>query len=746
MKRTLIWLVPLVALGLCILLRIYDPGPIEGVRLRVFDELQRIFPATWEDRGVRVVDIDERSLGIVGQWPWPRTTVAALLDRLTEGGAAAVAFDVVFGEPDRTSPSQVLQIWGNLPEISRAAGALPDHDAVFAQSLARSRGVLGVPLMRAETAGARTPIIRAGFATAGDAQTSDPRSMLLHFRTAIANLVGLEASAAGQGSFTVEFERDGVVRRVPLVTALERPNAPAILVPTLAVEALRVALEGRGYIIRASGASGQTAFGAQSGINMLRITPGADTEFDPLDIPTDRLGRMWLHDAGPVPQRTIPAWRILAREVPPEEIEGHVFFVGTSAEGLRDLRATPLNAAGAGVDIHARIAEQILSRDFLEQPDWMLAAELGWLLVFGVAIILLLPRIGPMVAAVVVVIGVVSPFAFSAGAMLKVGWLVDPVYPAASVLLIYLLQSLLIFSAREAERRYVRSAFSRYLSPTVVETLVRHPERLQLGGEMRELSILFCDIRGFTTRSEKMQAQELTQFLNRFLTLMTDCILAEGGTIDKYMGDAIMAFWNAPLDEADHPDRIARTALAMVRRLGELNRDTAAEAVSAGREHEPLVIGIGINLGMACVGNMGSRQRMDYSIIGDAVNTASRLEGLSKNYGVPIIVGEDLAARLANFVLVPLDVAQVRGRERPVRIFTLLGADAAGPASATLARAHAAVLAALEDGNADAATASLAEAQAVGDARFAATHALYAERIRALALGEARKDIAVAGH
>jgi adenylate cyclase len=292
----------------------------------------------------------------------------------------------------------------------------------------------------------------------------------------------------------------------------------------------------------------------------------------------------------------------------------------------------------------------------------------------------------------------------------------------------------------------VRSAFSRYLSPTVVETLVRHPERLQLGGEMRELSILFCDIRGFTTRSEKMQAQELTQFLNRFLTLMTDCILAEGGTIDKYMGDAIMAFWNAPLDEADHPDRIARTALAMVRRLGELNRDTAAEAVSAGREHEPLVIGIGINLGMACVGNMGSRQRMDYSIIGDAVNTASRLEGLSKNYGVPIIVGEDLAARLANFVLVPLDVAQVRGRERPVRIFTLLGADAAGPASATLARAHAAVLAALEDGNADAATASLAEAQAVGDARFAATHALYAERIRALALGEARKDIAVAGH
>jgi adenylate cyclase len=749
MKRFLIWLVPLIALGFCILLRISDPGPIEGVRLRVYDELQRIFPARWEDTDprVRVVDIDERSLAAIGQWPWPRTTVAALVDRLTEGGALAVAFDAVFSEPDRTSPSQVLQVWGNLPEISRAAGALPDHDAVLAQSLARARGVLGVPLMHAETPGARVPIIRAGFAIAGD----DPRALFPSFHTAVANLPGLEASAAGQGSFTVEFERDGVVRRIPLVMALERPNAPAVLVPALAVEALRVAMNGRGYVIRASGASGQTAFG-ERGMNALRITPPAagpgEQQLDPFDIPTDRYGRIWLHDVGPVPQRAIPAWRILAGEVPPEEIEGRIFFIGTSAEGLRDLRATPLNAAGAGVDIHARIAEQIISGDYLEEPDWMAAAELGWLLVFGLAIILLLPRTGPIVAAIVAVVGVASPFAFSAGAMVKLGWLVDPVYPAATVLLIYLLQSLLIFSAREAERRYVRGAFSRYLSPAVVETLAQHPELLKLGGEMRELSIMFCDIRGFTTRSEKMQAQELTQFLNRFLTPMTECILAEGGTIDKYMGDAIMAFWNAPLDEPDHPARIARAALAMSARLAELNRAWAAEAAAAGQEYETLAIGIGINLGMACVGNMGSDQRFDYSIIGDAVNTASRLEGLSKNYGVPIIVGEDLAARLAGFALVPLDIAKVRGKERLVRIFTLLGsASAVGdPAIAALVRAHSAILAALEDGDSDAAAQALADARAVGDPRFTVTHALYEDRIRALDLGEIRHGVAALGH
>jgi adenylate cyclase len=329
-----------------------------------------------------------------------------------------------------------------------------------------------------------------------------------------------------------------------------------------------------------------------------------------------------------------------------------------------------------------------------------------------------------VIAAIVALLGIVSPFAFSAGAMVKLGWLVDPVYPALSVLLIYLLQSLLIFSAREAERRYVRSAFSRYLSPTVVETLARHPERLKLGGEMRELSILFCDIRGFTARSEKMQAQQLTQFLNCFLTPMTECILAEGGTIDRYMGDAIMAFCNAPLDEPERAECVARAALALVDRLAALNRDWAAEAAAAGRSYEPLAIGIGINLGMACVGNMGSEQR--YSIIGDAVNTASRLEGLSKEYGVPIIVGEDLAARLSGFVLVPLDVATVRGRDQSMRIFTLLCDRnvATDPVVATLARVHGAVLAALADGEVGTAAAALVEAPAVGDARFAATHAL----------------------
>jgi adenylate cyclase len=740
MKRPGVWLIPFVALALCLAVRWSEPAALVLLQCEVFDRLQRMFPAIWEDAAVRVVDIDDESLARIGQWPWPRTTVAALVDRLTDGGAAAIAFDVVFAEPDRTSPTQILQIWGSSnPDLTRAAEALPDHDAVLARALARAPAVLGFPMTYDVTAGARAPIIRPGFATAGDAQSVDPRPFLTVYGSAVANLATLESSAAGQGDFTVDFDHDGVIRRVPLVVGLARPNAPAQYVPLLPAEALRVAQRASTYVIRSSGASGQTAFGQQSGINAIRIGDFV--------VPTDSFGQMWLRDTGPVPQRTIPAWRLLAGNVPQDEIDGRIFFVGTSAPGLRDQRATPLDATAAGVDVHARIVEQILTGDFLQRPDWMRGFELAWLLFFSLAIILLMPRTGPIVAAVIAALGVLVPFGLSVGLLLKRGWLVDPVYPAASVLLIYILQSMLIFAARERDRRFVRSAFSRYMSPTQVEMIARNPDLLKLGGEMRELSILFCDIRGFTSRSEKMQAQELTHFLNRFLTPMTECILAEGGTIDKYMGDAIMAFWNAPLDEPDHPARIARAALAMVDRLAALNQDWAAEAAAAGHAHEPLAIGIGINLGMACVGNMGSDQRFDYSIIGDAVNTASRLEGLSKNYGVPIVVGEALAARLADFALVPLDLAKVRGKEQPVRIFTLLDGKPAGdPAIVRLAAAHTAVLAALEDGNADAAHAALAEARAVGDTRFAATHALYAERIRGLTLGEVRQGVAVAGH
>ncbi|MBL8839553.1 MAG: adenylate/guanylate cyclase domain-containing protein, partial [Alphaproteobacteria bacterium] len=665
MKRSLVWVVPLLLLVICVWARSYDPPIVQDMRMWVFDELQRQFPARWEDTDVRIVDIDDDSLARMGQWPWPRTVVADMVNRLVEGGAAAVAFDVVFAEPDRTSPAIVLPLWGNNPELNRMIERLPDHDSILAGVFARGRVVVGFSLLPELTPNARPPIIRAGFATLGDATSVDPRPYLMRFNGVASNLVAFDVAAAGQGNFTTGFERDGVVRRVPLVSVLRRPDGPGMLVPSLAVEALRVAQGVPGYLITSVGGGGEIGFGEHTGVVSVRLGD--------VIVPTDSMARVWLRDTGPVPQRFVPAWRILAGEVPPEEIDGRIFFVGTSAPGLRDLRATPLDPTAAGVTIHARITEQMLRGDYLTRPDWMTGGEIIWLAAFGLMIIVVLPLGGPFIAAAIALVGAGSPFAFAGWYMTSYGNLVDPVFPAAVVLLIYLTQSLIIFSQREAERRQVRSAFSRYLSPTVVETLAQHPERLQLGGEMRELTIMFSDIRGFTSRSERMQAQELTQFLNRFLTPMTDCILARGGTIDKYMGDAVMAFWNAPLDEPQHPVDAARAGLEMIATLGRLNEQWAAEAAAANQPFEPVAIGVGLNLGMACVGNMGSQQRFDYSIIGDAVNLASRLEGLSKTYGVPIIVGEDLARRIEGFALVPLDRAKVRGKQQRVRIYTLLG-------------------------------------------------------------------------
>jgi len=739
MKRRLVWLIPLLLLMSLVWLRSYNPPLVEGVRLRVFDEVQRLFPAQWEDTDVRIIDIDDDSLARIGQWPWPRTIVADMVNRLVDAGAAAVAFDVVFAEPDRTSPAMVIPLWGNNAEFNRMAERLPDHDSVLAGTFARGRVVVGFPLSDVPTPNARAPIIRAGFATLGDATSVDPRPYLMPFVGVTPNIAAFDVAAAGQGNFTTGFERDGIVRRVPLISVFNRPGAPSMLVPSLAIEALRVAQEVPGYLITSVGGGGEIGFGQHTGVVSVRVGQ--------VTVPTDSMARIWLRDTGPVPQRFVPAWRILAGEVPPEEIEGRIFFIGTSAPGLLDLRATPLDPTAAGVNIHARIAEQMLRGDYLTRPDWMDGAEIIWLLAFGLMIIVALPLFGPFVAAAIALVGAVSPFAFSGWAVVRLTWLVDPVFPAFTVVAIYLVQSLIIFSAREAERRQVRSAFSRYLSPTVVETLARHPERLQLGGEMRELTIMFSDIRGFTSRSEKMQAQELTQFLNRFLTPMTECILARGGTIDKYMGDAVMAFWNAPLDEPTHPVDAARAALDMIAKLAQLNQQWAAEAAAAGTPFDPLAIGIGLNCGMACVGNMGSQQRFDYSIIGDAVNLASRLEGLSKTYGVPIIVGEDHARRLDGFALMPLDLAKVRGKEKRVRIFALLGDEAMAkdPVLAELRATHDRIIDAIEHGNAVDAGAALAKAREVAAGRFAVLYALYDERIRRLTLGE-KEEAAAADH
>ena len=498
MKRLWFTLLPIAILGAAFGIRVADPGPVQTLRLAVFDQYQRLAPRAYEDAPVRVVSVDDDSLARLGQWPWPRTLLADLVRRLGELGAAAIAFDMVFAEPDRTSPAQILPLWGEAahdPAVRALAQRVADHDAVFAAAIAEVPTVLGYPLV--PDGGTQVPPAKWGIATTGD----DPFQFLKAFGGALANLPALEAAAAGLGVFNVDLDPNGPVRRVPLLFSLSK-DGKRVIQPSLVAEALRVAQGASTYIVKSSGASGEKSFGEPTGVNHVKI---GDVE-----IPTDPLAQVWLYDTGPVPGRTVSAWRVLEKDFDAALIDGRIIFVGAGAAGLLDLRATPLDPAAPGVTVNAQILEQILLGRHLERPDWTDGAEWAFLVLFGAGVIYILPRRGATWGAIVAILAVGAAFATSWGAFVRFGLLFDPLYPSAAVLMLYLVQSLLVYLRTEGERQQVRAAFSSYLSPAVVERVARDPTLLRLGGENRDMTVLFCDVRNFTRMSERLDATAVT--------------------------------------------------------------------------------------------------------------------------------------------------------------------------------------------------------------------------------------------
>lgn len=647
MKKFLISLFPAVLLTALALGFMRIPEPLEAFRLKYFDLLMQWKPRDYSPLPVKIADIDDETLSRYGQWPWPRTLVAKLLDRLREEKASVAAFDILFPEPDRTSPSSLIALWsqqGTSPELEKALLGLPDPDTVLAESMKQMKTVTAFSL--SDTAGGGNPAAKSGFSFAG----SDPTLFLPDFPGAVTTLSELEKQAAGNGIITYFAEYDGAVRSVPLVFQLR-----GSLYPSLLLEAFRLYQGARSYVIKTSDAGVKTQFGAEPGIEQVRA--GKNT------IPTDRLGRMRLYDSGFAPDRFVPVWKILEGSLTPGSLEGAIVFIGTSAAGLKDIRITPLNPAAAGVEVHAQLAEQILSQVYLIRPDWAEGAEFCFFLFTGLFLIFFLPRLGALWAAMLTGTSIIGFYGFSFYAFKTHLWLVDPVLPSLAALVIYIAASLIHYLRTDAEKRQIRGAFSRYLAPAVVEELARHPEKLKLGGEMKNMSVLFADIRGFTSLAEKMKPEELTRFLNQFLTPMTEIILRYGGTIDKYMGDGIMAFWNAPVEDPAHAARSCRAALEMQAALKNRQSDSV-----------PIQMGIGINTGVCCVGNLGSDQRFDYSVIGDSVNLASRLEGLSKTVGAGILIGPETRDALgSDFFSLEAGLIQVKGKEKPVRVYALAG-------------------------------------------------------------------------
>ncbi len=633
-------------------LRITDPFPLEELRVRTFDAYQIIQPRATTQRPVVIIDIDEKSLARFGQWPWPRTRVADLVKRLTELGAAAIAFDIVFAEPDRLSPSAVADVYRDLDEESRAKlRALPSNDQVLADVIRQGPVILGESGLPKFVAQPELNLPLTGLATLGD----DPRPYLLKFPGLLRNIKVLEEAAPGRGLFTIRTERDGIVRRVPMIM-----EAQGDLMPSLTFEMLRIVTKSDTILVKTD----------EAGVKSVSV-PG-------FEVPTDRNGQLWVHFARHDAARYVSAADVLEGTVGPDLISRKLILIGTSAVGLLDVKTTPIDPVMPGVEVHAQVLESALTRSVLSQPNYAIGAELLAAVLFGAAIIWLAPVLSPMVllafGAVIVSMMVATSWYFYTQHRL----LIDFTFPLLASTSIYLVLVFSSYFREQAQRRRIRSAFGQYLSPALVEQLAQSPEKLVLGGEERDMTIMFSDVRGFTTISEsfKSDPQGLTSLMNRFLTPLTNAILDRKGTIDKYMGDAIMAFWNAPLNDKEHQINACEAALDMIDRIQALNVEREHEAKEAGKLFIPMNVGIGVNTGVCVVGNMGSNLRFDYSVLGDSVNLASRLEGQSKSYGLPIIVGSKTAlAAKDRFAILEIDFITVKGKNEPEVIYAIAGRE-----------------------------------------------------------------------
>ncbi|MDK9722952.1 MAG: adenylate/guanylate cyclase domain-containing protein [Rhodospirillales bacterium] len=689
-----------------------DPAPLEFIRLKTFDYFQATKPREVpQQKVVAIVDLDDESLAAIGQWPWPRTTVANLVERIIGYGGVVVGFDIVFAEPDRMSPSKVAQSMAGLdPAIKSRLLSMKSNDQVLAEAIARTgRVILG-----------QSAVDTQEYSEPGERpQTSvaelfgDPRIHLQTYPGMVRNLLMFDQVAAGRGVFNVLSEMDGITRRVPAVE-----NIGGELVPALAIEMIRVATGEVSLILRSK----------KDGTGVQDIV----LQKQKVAIPTDGEGRIWVNFSKMDKDKYVPARQVLDGTVDPSRLAGKLVLIGTSAVGLLDIKTTPIEARLPGVEVHANIIENILFTQFLSRPADALGQEILYTLGMGLLLIFFLPIIGARwtMGFFLLAAGVIAGFSWYR--FVTINELYDPANPILILLVIYIELTYANFASEEKKRRQVRDAFSRYLSPAQVERLAADPGKLTLGGEMKDMTLLFCDVRGFTTISEQFDAQGLTRLINRFLTPMTDVILARQGTIDKYMGDCIMAFWNAPEDDRQHAAHACESALVMKERLVTVNQELEAESVVEKRKHIPINVGIGLNSGPVCVGNMGSDQRFDYSVLGDNVNLASRLEGQSKTYGVTCVIGENTRTEAPDYACLELDLIKVKGKYEAVRIFTLVGRPdmRKDPRFTALETEHKALLAAYRAQNWDEARTHLAKCRELGEwLNLGHLYDLYEERI-----------------
>ena len=625
MKRGFIFLaIALVASAIAFSLYRGQFAFVEQVDLRLKDARFRLRGPVKPGPQVAVVAIDNRSVKEIGRWPWSREVTARLIKNLSDYGAKTVALDMVFSEPQGEPQDRAL---------AQAVAASPNLVMGY---FFRNDPQQSDPLAVAQTAAAKVKFLRLEEGVA-----SVP---LTQFSNLDANIAAVGAGARDFGFFNQIPDDDGLFRKAPLLLLYDGD-----IYASLALKALS-RFQGREIMVDV----------ASFGVRSVALGPQA--------LPVNEQGRLSLNYYGPTGTfTTISAADVLKGRLPKDALKDKLIFVGATEIGIYDMRAMPFDAALPGVEIHATVAANALDHRFLLRDSRTLGLELACMFLLPILLALLLnttPR---------TVVGL-GYFTLSVGGYFLANYLffsfsnldLSMVFPVVSVVLTYAGAEAYRNLVIEKRGRYLKKAFSSYVSAELVEEIVKNPDRLKLGGEKREVSILFSDIRGFTTLSESLSPEELVRLLNEYLAPMTRIVMEERGTLDKFIGDAVMAIYNAPLTVAGHAGHACRSALKMLERLGELNEEFSKRGVPR------LEIGIGINTGEAVVGNMGADMRFDYTAIGDNVNLSSRLEGLNKYYGTHVLVSESTRSQADGFLFREVDLVRVKGKNEPVAVYELL--------------------------------------------------------------------------
>ncbi|MBZ9610503.1 CHASE2 domain-containing protein [Rheinheimera maricola] len=655
--------IPLLLLLMMLLMQFIAPPALELNLQRLegllYDaKVQFLPPWPRNVSNIQIVDIDEASLHEIGRMPWDRNLFARLTTKLNEAGALLVVFDVLFSEPQTNAALAAVQSWPQHATLTAAQrqnllehATRQDADLHFASAFQSTEVVLANLLHRHGT-------LRSGELSVGGVRQQRPTGTTPFepFSGFAAPIAPLTAAARGQGFMNADEDADGFIRRVSLLHQLDQQ-----LYPSLALEAFRIyslveQVEPR-WRQEADKAYLQ---GVQIGNSLIH---------------TDQQGRILIpYRGGPKHYPYSAAADVLMDRINDLRFDQAVVFVGTSATGLADLRATPTSLTFPGVEIHATVFDGLMSPQHLPyRPDWWSGAILLQMLTVGLLCLWLFPRLGPLTSIAAAMI--LALLVITVNLWLWHQHVLD--LPLLNLLLLVLLLSVYFISygfAREARRRkHINNVFDQYLPPAHIERLLNDPASVSLAGEKKQLSVLFSDIRDFTGISESMSAQALKLWLNQFFSPVTKAILAHDGTIDKYVGDMVMAFWGAPLEEPAHASKSVQAAFAIIAAVEALNRQFVAQGSPIAR------IGIGINSGEMIVGDLGSDFRRNYTVIGDAVNLGSRLEGLTKFYGVPLLVSEFTREQATDFAYLLVDKVRVKGKLIPIRIYMPIAADTPEP-------------------------------------------------------------------